>query len=309
MYLCQLFLLSKYWEDVFQNAIGCAIGSAAAIAFSILIYWLTNRDNRMQINKENQDSIKDQLQMFQFLLEDVVKTSEKTLGYIDKFILDLKEQTVVFPILSITSLGNFRRIIDTNAFDKTGKSYKKYFSEESSLQEYRDIINSVDHLFSIFDGLHSLLERATDNHTERLLKVSEAFDLADKILIDTFSKLEIKSPVVRQMAEIKLKFVSDRKNAYDMEGLYNLYFLPMNELMKKIITSGVQDDFIVNYTYELTKGIDCYKSVHIGTEKFSETMTSINQSAEKSLNKLKLQVGKIAQEKFATRLPMPSPTA
>ena len=30
-----------YWNNVIQNAIGCAIGSIVAIGISILIYWLT----------------------------------------------------------------------------------------------------------------------------------------------------------------------------------------------------------------------------------------------------------------------------
>ncbi|HLX53969.1 MAG TPA: hypothetical protein VKR58_08505, partial [Aquella sp.] len=118
--------VSKYWTEVFQNAIGCAIGSAVAIAFSFLIYWLSIWNSKKAAKKEKLENEINQLRAFKVMLERAIQTSNNLIDHIGKFITNLKTHPNEFPLLSITSLGNFRRITESITVEKTLAIYVKH---------------------------------------------------------------------------------------------------------------------------------------------------------------------------------------
>jgi len=291
--------VSKYWNDVFQNAIGCAIGSLAAIGISIWIYRETIRQSNKAISNEKIQDETNQLKAFKLMLEAAIKTADKSIGYIDEFILSLKKYPVEFPLLYQTSYGSLKRIIESISVEKTGKSYMKKFPVENSPKEFLLILEVIDYMYAEFGGLYDLVKRASTNHTERLMKVSDDFDVADKILIDHTSEMNFKLEEDKKVMEVKMTFINKRTNSYDMLELYNLYFIPMKELMMERLKRNPGNDFEKNYTYEITKGIYDYEAVGVGVDKFVLTMDKIRISASDNLNKLKMHAEKILQTDFA----------
>ncbi|HEY1872383.1 MAG TPA: hypothetical protein VGG71_15070 [Chitinophagaceae bacterium] len=238
------------------------------------------------------------MKAFKILIEAAIKTSDKMIVSIEEFILSLKTHPVVFPLLSTMSFGNLERVFNSVTVEKTGKSYLKFFPDENALKEFLSILELVDYLYAEFGGLHSLVERASINHTERLMRVSNAFIDADKILIDNVKNMDIKNPIVRQIFATKLTFLEKRRDEYDIDALYNLNFKQMKEVIIDLLRRENNNEFAQKYIYELTRGIDDYKAVGVGFGNFITTMTNIQNKAKENCTKLKENSKNILQFNF-----------
>jgi hypothetical protein len=288
--------MSKYWSDVFQNAIGCAIGSAVAIAFSFLIYWLSVINSSRARKKEKLENEINQLRAFKVMLQRAIQTSDNLIEHIGKFITNLKAHPNEFPLLSITSLGNFRRITESITVEKTLAIYIKHFPGENPVMEFTLILENIDFLFDFFVELQQVIQRASINHFNRVLKVSDRFDVADKMVIDVTSDPRNQNPITQRIAEIKSKFTSGRGELSNIDSINNLYLFPMLEFMVSVINGEIYNEFIRDFTYNLSKGIEFYNQLGSGYDKFVLEMNENEKSVKEGLEKLKVLAEKILKK-------------
>jgi hypothetical protein len=99
------------------------------------------------------------------------QVTERELENISAFITELRLHPNTFPLLSIHTLGNLKRIIDTITIEKTGLTYMKHFQSNTSAIEFTSILNTVDYLYFELSGLPTLVERASLNHSERQMNI------------------------------------------------------------------------------------------------------------------------------------------
>jgi hypothetical protein len=295
--------MSKYWNDVFQNALGCAIGSAVPIGISFYIFWLTNRHNRRVAEREKLADQINLLEAFKVMLQRVINTSDILVKNIGEFIPKLGTHPNVFPLLKIVSVGHFKRLIGTITFEETGAAYTKLLPSPDSINEFTSILEIVDYLYDAFGELKETTKKALLNHEERIFKVSDLYDDMDKFVIDNIEILGTESPLMREMGKIKSnqsKNMGEKFN--DVDGIYNYYFLPMRDLMAKLKEDGFVNDFTRKFTYKISVGIEYYSYLDLGYSNFISELTEMNKSLKEHLEKLKFSAEKILHRDFKKRI-------
>lgn len=295
---CIFFGLTAYWNSVFQNAIGCAFGSLAAIIISIVIYKETVRESNEAVKNERLTSETNQLKAFKLMLQEVIRISNKMVEFIEEFIPALKTQPSKFPKVQVTSLGSLKRIIDTITVEKTGMTYMKYFVSEDSTKEFLDILKVVDYLYSEFGEFQEVVKRASLNHTARLVRVADILDLADKILLDNIGSANDVPAITQRINSIKENFSRNRGDLSDMSSVNNLYFVPMRDLMMNVLGNDMVNDFTKNFTHTVTKGIEYYNQVRSGYDQFISEVGGILSTVNENLPTLKTNAGKIINSSF-----------
>ena len=161
-----------YWYSVTQNAIGCAIGSLAAIVISIWIYHQTIKETNKSLKQAQDTKEINELKAFSFMLSDAIALAQKQYENICKFITALGDEPNTFPKIKTRTLGNLKRIIDTITVEDTGLSYMKHFHGADSAKEFTSILETVDYLYFEFKEMNELVKMASQNHYDRQIKFS-----------------------------------------------------------------------------------------------------------------------------------------
>jgi hypothetical protein len=287
--------INAYWYSVIQNAIGCAIGSIVAIVFSFYIYWRSNwNNNRLAKNEKLADEL-NRLRSFKLMLQRAIKNSDELIKHIGEFIPKLKAHPNEFPLLIITPLGNFKRITETITVEKTGAAYTKHFPGVDSIKEFTSILESIDFLYDAFLECRDVVQRASLNHFDRVMKVSDKFDIADKLLIDVTSDPRNHNVILKDLLEAKANFIKERGELSNIDSVYNLYLLPMRIIMAALIKGGIMNDFIREYTHNITKCIEYYLYIGSGYDKFVLEMEGIEKSLKENLANLEGKAKKILE--------------
>ncbi len=288
-----MLLELPYWQSVVQNAIGCAIGSIFAIAISILIYWLTIIQAERASKKAAELIEQNQLKAFAMMVKDAINFTERQVANTREFNEKLKPHPNTFPLLHMQPLGALTRIIDAITVEKTGMTYMKQFPGKDSAKEFIAILDAVDYLNTAYLTIKDQLERASDNNTDRAYKISDYFDISDKLLWDYFAEAPATDEVAKQIWSIKHEFLNNRKDGSDIHYVYDSYFLPLWEFTNKAINVPKPTPFIVNLHYNLGKGVEHYRYWNNGYDLFAGEMSEVQGDIDASLSKLKNWAAKI----------------
>ena len=297
---CFLLAIDPLLSRILENAAGCALGSAIAIIISIFIYRESNRKvlEAAEAQRLSDEGIRtadelNQMRAFKVLIQRSIRTSELWSAGIKQFAIELKNHPVVFPLPVTTSIANLKRIIDTISVEKTGRAYMKHFAGEKSAGEFISILEVIDYLYAEFSALQETIKMASLNHNNRLSEVSDKFDTLDKIIIDNIAN--ILEPLGSQLREIKSNFVRNRGDASNVHTVNNLYFVPISNLMKKLIDNGIINDFITKMTYASSKGTEFYSYVGSGYDRFAVEALEIENKINANIEKLKVLSERIVQ--------------
>lgn len=169
----------------------------------------------------------------------------------------------------------------------------KHFAGEKSAGEFISILEVIDYLYAEFSALQETIKMASLNHNNRLSEVSDKFDTLDKIIIDNIAN--ILEPLGSQLREIKSNFVRNRGDASNVHTVNNLYFVPISNLMKKLIDNGIINDFITKMTYASSKGTEFYSYVGSGYDRFAVEALEIENKINANIEKLKVLSERIVQ--------------
>ena len=290
---------SQYWNDVIQNAIGGTIGSFLAIAFSFLIYWLTIRQSNASSERAKKENEYNQLKAFAVMIKDSIKVTKKQSEAIKNFIEEVKKQPNEFPLLSMYSLGSLKRVINTITIERTGATYMKYFSGKDSPKEFTSVLEIIDYLNMEFEGLVGLIQRAALNHYDRTLEVSRTFDKGNKLVLDYIHKMNEADFIGQEIRHIKRHFDENRGSFDNINSVNSLFFLPLNNSLKKILNNGVRTDYMLELFYVTSRGIEYFQNIALGYKKFEREISKIELQVNNNLGKLESTASKILNSKFA----------
>lgn len=291
---------SKYWNDVIQNAIGCSIGSIVAIAFSFLIYWLTVRQANASTIKANKDRENNRLKAFGVMLQDAIKMTKNQSTAISEFIEKIKKLPNEFPMPVIYPLGNLKRIIDTITIESTGITYMKYFPCKDSAKEFTGILEIIDYLYAEFQGIVGLTQRASLNHYDRKLEVSRTFDDSNKLVIDYIERMNEADVIRQRIRQIKINFDTNRGSIDNIDSVNTLFFLPLNNFIKEILSKGIKTNYILDLFYVTSRGIEYFENIASGYKKFENELIGIESEVKRNLFKLESVASKILNSSYVS---------
>ena len=303
MYFIQILLQtsSNYWNDVIQNAIGGSVGSIIAIAVSFLIYWLTIRETNASAIKTKKDRESNQLKAFAVMLQDAIKMTKSQSAAISEFIEKIKKHPNEFPVPIIYPLGNLKRIIDTITIERTGITYMKYFSGKGSAKEFTSILEIIDYLYAEFQGMVGLTQRASLNHYDRKLAVSRAFDDSNKLVIDYIERMSEADVFSQKIRQIKINFDTNRGSVDNIDSVNTLFFLPLNNFIKRLLSNGTKTNYILDLFYITSRGIEYFEYIASGYKKFENEMIGIESEVKENLRKLESVSLKILNSIYGTK--------
>ena len=290
---------NQYWNSVIQNAIGCGIGSFAAIFISWIIYKDSLKKGNSEKVKVKNEEESNQLKAFAIMLDDSIKMIIKQSKSIKALIEKLKEGPVEFPLITVYPIGGIKRIIDTITVEKTGLAYVKHFPSENSLNEFIKILSIMDYLYSEFSGLPLFIERATINHHNRKIEFSNIFEKCNMLVIDFLLDEPKKNHRRDKVWEIKNHFDNNRGEPSNLSSAYLLFILPLNDLMIAFLNEGFKDDFNKNLVLLTSKARDNYSDINAGYAKVESEIDLIQEEVNTQIQKLKILSSTILLSKYA----------
>ncbi len=174
----------------------------------------------------------------------------------------------------------------------------KYFLGQNSAGEFISILESVDYLYAEFNQLYEMIKMASLNHQDRLNKVSDKFDIADELILENLEYLE-EINLNNDIQKIKTNFAKKRGDLSDIHAVNSLYFVPMQQFMRKVLESGHMDKFVKNYTYAISKGVEFYSYLGNGYERFYDEMVEIENKINTNIAELKVRADNILRSDLA----------
>ena len=287
-----------YWNNVLQNAIGCAIGSFVAIGISILIYWLTIRATNKTTRQAISTSETNQLSAFALMLELAVEMATNQIKNLNEFLASVRAHPSTFPIPAVHPLARLKRITDTISIESTGLVYIKYFPKQNAAKVFTKILDHIDYLYAEINGLQEMIKFASLNHQDRLQRLSAIFDQTDKYIIDNIIIPNRTEDIAKRICQQKAVFVKSRKSPDDIEPLDNYYFSPITHLLAEYLRGGGEDTMYAQLIYLTSKGLEYYGYIHAGYSKFEKELEGIVAETNKNLTSLREMSNPLLTSRF-----------
>lgn len=291
-----------YWNNVIQNAIGCAIGSVVAIGISILIYWLTIRATNKATRQAIATSETNQLSAFALMLELALEMVTNQVKNLREFLASIQAHPSTFPIPAMHPLARLKRITDTISIEGTGLVYIKYFPKQDAAKEFTKLLDHIDYLYAELNGLQEMIKLASLNHQDRLLRLSAIFDQTDKFVIDNIIIANKTDEIAKRIRQQKAAFVKSRNSPDEIEPLYSFYFSPITQLLADYIREGGEDPTYSQLVYLTSKGKESYGYIIAGYSKFEKELDVIIAEVSKNLATLTQMSGTLLNSRFKISL-------
>jgi hypothetical protein len=288
-----------YWNGVFQNAIGCGIGSFIAVLASIYIYRRQTRENNKSMLAAIELKERNQLKAFSIMLKNAIDPVTKQSQNFEALITEAMKFPTVFPLLKLHTWGNLKRIIDTITVEHTGLAYMKHIKSDNSAEEFTSILNTVDYLYFQMSGLPSFLERSSLNHSERQIEYRDVFDSVDTLIRNYVSTARAEDKIAIRITKIKGDYLLNRVDETDLLYTYSKYVIPVIEFMKELVYSNAINKFVEELTFLASKAEAFYKSIEVGYEKFADEVKVMKRDIDKNLSRLENDSKALLQSEFS----------
>jgi hypothetical protein len=288
-YLCINFSLGDYWNSVIQNAIGCALGSAAAIGIAIWIYRRQYRDNEKSRINAAEEIERNTLKYFSISIQEIITLVKEQIENNEEFLVIFRKDILDFPLITYLPLFPIKRIIDNTALDKILISYiNKFSSKENVIKEFSELISILDYLYLELASLPELLERGIKYDHERQVKFSDGYKKVWDYCGAVITGYETTdTDAVNTMKGIIAKFNDPNLQTDDIKYFYKNIIVPVNEYSVAMLESGR----IYPVVIELAKETRDCKSVYADIIKHNKHF--IEKDFLPISNKIKEEYGKL----------------
>lgn len=281
MILC----ISDYWQSVFQNALGCAIGSFAAILVAIGIYYKQYSDNEKSKKKKDKEEQENILKYFSISVKNAIGLVEHQYKNNLDFISDFKKEPLMIPLISYVPLSEIKRIINNNSYDKIMLAYLDRFLKKNALNEFSEIMSILDYLYLELDMLPKNIENIKLYDHERKIKFKEYFNDIIKSIEQIIVHGNNDDPIKKRYYELYEIF---QNNAKDIKSTYNNFITPINKYTLELLQQGNNNRDLEQLVIITRDCIQLYSEIIEHNEaNISNDIIPISQSIFESLSKLK----------------------
>jgi hypothetical protein len=238
MILC--FYIPEYWQNVFQNAIGCTLGSLVAVWIAVAIYRRQTRDAAMARASVEQQEQNDLLRYFSISLDEIVRMltdqSENIKNYIDK----LQKDPLGDNLMTFVPLSSIKRLTDGNVpMDKLLISYVDNFSHtKDALKTFSEIFAVLDYAYLELSYLPVTIERVLTQDQSRKLKFSEYYKIAWDEVGSFITTLDETDPANIRLRELLASFREGKAANDDIQYHHDRFISPINDIALEQLASG-----------------------------------------------------------------------
>jgi hypothetical protein len=296
------FTSSEYWNGVFQNAIGCSIGSGIAIAISFYIYWLTIRENNKTLRIEKKIKEENQLKAFSLLLSKAIDDVNDQLKGLKTFNEEIKGKPHDFPRFVCKPNITLKRIIDQITIEKTGLTYVTFFNKSTSSNEFLAILNIVDCLFEEISNLSKSIDIARNQISDMRMGISDSHNnIIDKIMEYPANKDYLKV-IAEDLSKIVLDFKATEDNFIDIHKVNDGFFTPLDICLKDAIKANQNEPSLLNLFTHNNHAIWSYKALISQYDYFEKAFSEMYEVIDVYLEGLKKFSSTILKSKLTPDL-------
>jgi len=224
-----------------------------AIAAAITAYYIfvieTKRDTIKEgLRKQNEQN--DKLFYFSTLVKSVIKSSINQKEHLDDLINKIEKDDLTFHLLTMVPQLDFKRISTELNLEEYLLAYTAHFdsNRKESVKEFKEIIDSVDFLYSIFESYPNQLKLSHKIDLENKTKFQSLFKAAyDKtaILSIILNRTDLKK--FNELQIIISNFIKNNNDKQNIKVFMDFFVLPINDFCidnidpKKFIINEIQD--------------------------------------------------------------------
>ena len=285
------FWSCQYWVGVFQNAIGCTIGSLAAIAAAYLIYWLTNKHSRIDRAQE----AKDLLIYFKGLVANVIQIAKNQTSNIEAYCLSIQEYDLQPAILRFLPMYNLKKIAEGDSMDRILIAYIRAFPGPADAIDFSNLISKVEYLYSQFLQLPEELNRTMIYDHERKMQLKRIFQNAYALLREYTLQAEMMDPtnLFDKIQHVVDQFNKHSVENYDIAFFNQYFFVPLNDILHAELVDGDPLPVIVSLSHLTREGASLFLEIKSQNQGSRRNMLEIIPSLQTAISQLETHASKV----------------
>jgi len=299
--ICEYYCDNKYsiWIGFLSTLIGAFLG----FGFALIIYWLGNRNTRINKKKAEKEKAYDTLKRFSFLIKSVIKTCRDQNVQFDRYSKDLIAKPLDFHFPQLLATNDRERLIKSDnielyysflLYDKDNndkfKDYKNIFNYADFLQKnYSDLfIQNEKHQ----NFLHSDLKVIRDS----LLAIAVRIGLIQKDIQFNEPKDYLLNSEFLFLEKYRIIYLSLKGNGFtDLELYRDRFLIPIQLRLFENMTNQTHADEIASY---VATALTRMENVVMNTIEHASNFADLNKdeninSALEYLEKINEKIEKI----------------
>lgn len=215
-------------------------GFAAYIAYFIFVEEM--KEDRKREERKKQEENRDKLIYFSTLVRACIKDSITQKDNIKNHIREINKDDINYHTMNFVVLNDFKRIAEILNLEDYLLAYTNHYYDDriGSIQEFKQIVKSIDFLFEIFRGIPKQLELGQQYDYERKRQFQDLFSTGYNISGDLMLKTRYtNNAMYSDLENLMLEFSNNHPgNNYDITFYYNYFFIPFNDYAIKYMTTN-----------------------------------------------------------------------
>ncbi len=155
------FCSTEYWAAVFQNGLGCTMGSLLGILISYLIYRASTAQNRRDRELLERNTHTSTRNYFSLLVRGMLTTLTQQLKNLTTFQKEIAADPTEYPLLHYSPMHEFRRVTDNQNLDRVLLAFTTLNGGgQQTINHFSNLINNADYITAQIDEVVKQMEKA-----------------------------------------------------------------------------------------------------------------------------------------------------
>lgn len=268
IYLLQITPINseQYWKSVFQNGLGCTMGSILGIIITYAIYRATTKQNRLERESLDASNNRNTREYFSIAVKSMMAICEQQRNNLVDFQKEIAKDPTTFPLLGYVPMYEFHRVSQSQNLDKVLLSFTSVSPANRNIVTYfSNLIAAVDYLNAQFDAVVKQMEKAQMYDHERKITLQNMFTQINGLVIDFLSsKTYTYSDNFREVIKnIKANYESKKKKPTILMFAFNEFIEPLNGQLELLYKGGDKSPEVYQLGDMTAKAISLYENMQL----------------------------------------------
>lgn len=233
---------SSFWWSLFKDfVLPITLGGLAAY----MAYFIFVKETKIEKAKERakkDEERTDKLNYLSALVESALRTSSQQKNNLKNQIKTIRQNNIEFHLMTQVPLYDLKRITEVLNLEEYLLAYTNHYSQDraSSVQEFKNIIASIDYLYDVFQNIIFQLKSSQTYDYQRKKKLQEIFEngwnLSGKLMLH-FQQYDPQS--YAEFIQLYQNFMQNHQgHNYDLQFYNDFFFEPFNEFSTNYLSVG-----------------------------------------------------------------------
>lgn len=265
---------SSFWSDLFNTAIGSAIGSAATIG---AVYLTFRKDRKKESDKKVQFEV-EKIKYFQALVKNTITKLSPQISAIEKLHLAIDANPLYIPIMETQTLYELDRLVHKINQEEYYHSYLSLFGNTNeAIEEFRKIYIALDYFEANLRLIKQSIEKSIDfDYTRKKSLVgigNKAMDMAAQMLVNKDIAHEKK--LLEFINHVIIQYYKDQTEGTDLKYLQDKF---VDTIKPELIKSGRHIAEVNNLVIELKSCTHLYNEIQMQNKELANDCKDWQQS-------------------------------